>query len=153
MNKSGYVYILSSHARVLYIGVTGNLKVRLFEHRTGVFEGFASDSRVNQLVYFEVFPDLPSAISREKQLKGWSRKKKIALIERENPSWEDLSPVVNAGQVLRLRLGLIQASAGIVRLAFAQDDRAFDSSFPDNALRASPQNFPRFLLAHSSRYA
>jgi putative endonuclease len=52
---------------------------------------------VNQLVYLEVFPDMPSAIAREKQLKRWSRKKKIALIERENPFWEDLAPLVNAG--------------------------------------------------------
>ena len=97
MNESGYVYILSSHSRVLYIGVTSDLKVRLFQHRTGVFEGFTANYHVNQLVYFEVFPDLPSAIARERQLKGWSRKKKMALIERGNRSWEDLSPVVNAG--------------------------------------------------------
>jgi putative endonuclease len=97
MDKPGYVYILSSHSRVLYIGVTNNIKKRLFEHRTGVFTGFSADYNVNQLVYLEVFPGLPSAIAREKQLKGWSRKKKITLIELENPFWEDLAPSVNAG--------------------------------------------------------
>ena len=97
MSKSGYIYIVSSKSRVLYIGVTSDLKVRLFEHRTGKYGGFTSDYHVDQLVYFEVFPDLPSAIAREKQLKGWSRKKKIALIERENPFWDDLAPRVNAG--------------------------------------------------------
>ena len=62
----------------------------MWEHRNGVFEGFTKKYRVNRLVYYELFHDIEEAIAREKQLKGWSRAKKIALIEKMNPSWDDL---------------------------------------------------------------
>jgi putative endonuclease len=61
------------------------------EHKSGVFEGFASKYRCNRLVYFEAFDDVLKAIDREKQLKGWRREKKLALIEGENPHWQDLA--------------------------------------------------------------
>jgi len=86
-----YVYILASRSRVLYIGITSRLSQRVREHRSGDFGGFTSDYKVHRLVYFERFVDVRTAISREKQLKRWRREKKIALIERENPTWEDLS--------------------------------------------------------------
>ncbi len=66
MEKNGYVYILSSHSRTLYIGVTSNLKKRLHEHKNGTFGGFTSDYKIDQLVYFEVFPEMTAAIAREK---------------------------------------------------------------------------------------
>ena len=88
----GWVYILSSNSRCLYIGVTSDLRGRLWQHKTGVFEGFTKKYKTHLLVYQEFFDDIESAIAREKQLKGWSRAKKITLIEKINPGWEDLAP-------------------------------------------------------------
>ncbi len=88
------VYLLANFARtVLYIGVTNDLEGRLWEHRTGAKErSFTARYRVNRLVYHEEFGDVLAAITREKQLKSWTRAKKEALIARGgNPGWEDLS--------------------------------------------------------------
>ena len=90
MMKTGYVYILSRHLRRLYIGVTSNLEKRIWDHKQGMLEGFTKTYKINQLVFYEDYPDMLSAIAREKQLKGWSRAKKIALILERNPGWEDL---------------------------------------------------------------
>jgi len=89
--KGGWVYIVSSHTRRLYIGVTSDLSGRIWEHKNGIYEGFTKKYKINQLVYHELFHDIESAIAREKQLKGWTRARKIALIEKMNPGWEDLS--------------------------------------------------------------
>ena len=90
--KGGWVYIMSSHSSCLYIGITSDLSGRVWEHKEGVLEGFTKKYKINQLVYHELFHDIESAIAREKQLKGWSRAQKIALIEKMNPGWEDLPP-------------------------------------------------------------
>jgi putative endonuclease len=89
--KGGWVYIVSSHSRCLYIGVTSDLHGRVWEHKNGVFEGFTKKYKINRLVYHEFFEDIESAIAREKQLKGWTRAKKIALIENMNSAWEELA--------------------------------------------------------------
>ena len=68
--KSGYVYILSGHSRTLYIGVTSDLEGRVWEHKQGTVKGFTKDYRIDQLVFYEVYPDMLSAIAQEKQLKG-----------------------------------------------------------------------------------
>ena len=87
-----FVYILSNWDDfVLYIGVTGNLPRRLYEHRSGLVAGFTRKYNVHKLVYYEHTNDVYSAISREKQLKKWSRAKKNILISRMNPQWKDLS--------------------------------------------------------------
>ncbi len=87
-----FVYILSNwDDSVLYIGVTGNLPRRLYEHREHLVPGFTSKYNVHKLVYYEETSDVYSAISREKQLKKWSRIKKNVLIEKMNPEWKDLS--------------------------------------------------------------
>ncbi|MGA2961041.1 MAG: GIY-YIG nuclease family protein [Candidatus Korobacteraceae bacterium] len=86
-----YVYIAASISGTLYIGVTNNLHKRIWQHKQGAFEGFTKQYEVNRLIYFESFDDIRTAINREKQLKGWSRRKKIWLVERVNPRWEDLS--------------------------------------------------------------
>ena len=87
-----FVYILSNwHDSVLYIGVTGNLPKRLYEHRNGLVDGFTKKYNVHKLVYFEDTKDVYSAISREKQLKKWTRIKKNKLIMQKNPDWKDLS--------------------------------------------------------------
>ena len=87
-----FVYILSNwDDSVLYIGVTGNLPRRLYEHRNGLVDGFTKRYNVHKLVYYEYTNDVYSAISREKQLKNWSRSKKVLLINKLNPQWRDLS--------------------------------------------------------------
>ena len=87
-----FVYILSNwNDSVLYIGVTSNLPRRLYEHRHGLADGFTKKYNIHKLVYFEHTNDVYSAISREKQLKKWSRVKKEALIRNMNPDWKDLS--------------------------------------------------------------
>ena len=87
-----FVYILSNwNDSVVYIGVTSNLPKRLYEHRNGLADGFTKKYNVHKLVYFEQTSDVYSALSREKQLKNWSRSKKNTLIEQQNPTWRDLS--------------------------------------------------------------
>ena len=86
-----FVYMVASKSRVLYIGMTNNLERRLFEHKKDMVEGFSKQYRCHRLVYYESFDDVRNAIDREKQLKRWNRMKKIWLIERQNPTWEDLA--------------------------------------------------------------
>jgi putative endonuclease len=86
-----FVYVLASRSRTLYVGVTGDLQRRVHEHKHQLVPGFASRYRVDRLVYFESTPDVRAAIAREKQIKGWRREKKIALIATRNPTWRDLS--------------------------------------------------------------
>ena len=87
-----YVYILSNwDDSVLYIGVTSNLPKRLYEHRNGLADGFTKKYNVHKLVYYEETSYMRSAIERERQLKGWTRAKKNALIQTQNPNWIDLS--------------------------------------------------------------
>ena len=87
-----FVYILSNWSdSVLYIGVTSNLPKRLYEHRNHLVEGFTSRYNINKLVYYESTNDVYAALAREKQLKGWRREKKNALISKTNPTWCDLS--------------------------------------------------------------
>jgi putative endonuclease len=86
-----YVYILANYARTLYVSMTSDLRNRLQEHKTKKFDGFTARYNVNQIVYYEVLPYLNMAIARERQLKGWSRAKKIKLIETMNLHWDDLS--------------------------------------------------------------
>ncbi len=87
-----YVYILTNwNNKVMYVGVTGNLLRRLYEHKNGVYEGFTKKYHVHKLVYFEETSDVYAALTREKQLKGLLRSKKNALVETMNPDWHDLS--------------------------------------------------------------
>ncbi len=92
MNDHCYsVYIVASKSRVIYIGMTNDLRRRVFEHKNGLVEGFTKQYRCHRLVYYESFDDVTKGIDREKQLKRWSRVKKVWLIERRNPTWEDLA--------------------------------------------------------------
>lgn len=89
--KSYFIYILTNHARtVLYIGMTNNLQRRLLEHERGFIEGFTKRYHVIDLIFFEETPDVHSALAREKQLKGWTRKRKIELIKKTNVRLETL---------------------------------------------------------------
>ena len=90
--KTYYIYILANKRNgTLYIGVTNNLKRRIFEHKNKLVTGFTKEYNVNQLVYFEQHTDIRAALTREKRLKKWNRSWKLELIEKENSEWKDLS--------------------------------------------------------------
>jgi putative endonuclease len=89
--KQYYVYIMTNNSRTLYTGVTDNLIRRVYEHKNKLVEGFTQKYNITKLVHYETTSDARAAIQREKQIKGWLRKKKIALIEAANPEWKDLS--------------------------------------------------------------
>ena len=90
--KNYYVYILTNKTdQVMYIDVTNDLYRRLYEHKNDLVEGFTKKYRVHKLVYFEQTNDVHSALTREKELKGWRRSRKNALVETVNPQWIDLS--------------------------------------------------------------
>lgn len=88
--KQYYVYIMTNISKTLYIGVTSNLYRRVFEHKHKLAKGFTKKYNINKLVYYETTNDVYAAITREKQLKKWSREKKIKLIESMNPEWNNL---------------------------------------------------------------
>ena len=89
--KTYYVYILTNEYNdVMYIGVTNDLKRRVYEHKTGLIDGFTKRYRVHKLVYTESCNDVYAAIEREKQLKRWRREKKNALVEAVNPEWKEI---------------------------------------------------------------
>ena len=101
-----YVYILANKSRRLYVGVTNKLLIRIEQHRNGEFEGFTKRYNIHRLVYFDRFQYVGNAIAREKEIKGWLREKKVALIEAQNPTWEDLylslSGAIGKQQILRV---------------------------------------------------
>lgn len=86
-----YVYILGNKGGRLYVGVTNDLQRRMYEHKTKATPGYASKLGINRLLYFETFNHILDAIAAEKQIKGWLRSKKLALIRERNPKFEDLS--------------------------------------------------------------
>ncbi len=86
-----YVYFLASRKHgTIYIGYTGNLARRLFEHKSGEIEGFTKTYAVTRLVYYEVFEDIVNCKQRERNMKKWKRVWKVQAIEKENPEWDDL---------------------------------------------------------------
>lgn len=89
--KKYYVYILSNYSKTLYIGVTGNLPRRIFEHKEKTIPGFTERYNITELVYCEEFESVILAITREKQIKRWRRSKKNDLINSINPTWDDLA--------------------------------------------------------------
>ena len=89
--RSDFVYVLTNAGRVLYIGVTNDLRRRAAEHKSGLVPGFSRKYHLHKIVYYEEASEPRVAIAREKQLKGWTRAKKVALIESVNPTWRDLS--------------------------------------------------------------
>jgi putative endonuclease len=86
-----FVYIMTNMSGTLYTGVTNDLRRRVYQHRNKLVEGFTKRYNITRLVYFETTTDIRAAIAREKQIKGWRRSKKIALIESMNPEWRDLA--------------------------------------------------------------
>jgi putative endonuclease len=105
MTEQPAVYILASRRNgTLYTGVTSDLLKRIWEHRSGLAEGFTKRYGVHRLVYFEIHDYLTEAIRREKQIKKWRRAWKIDLIERTNPQWHDLWPTIVGGGGMDSRL-------------------------------------------------
>lgn len=88
---TNFVYIMSSYRGTLYVGVTDDLPRRVMEHKLGKASAFTAKYNVNRLVHYEQSDNIVDAIAREKQIKGWTRIKKVRLIEADNPHWEDLS--------------------------------------------------------------
>ena len=86
-----YVYIMSNRSKTLYTGVNNNLERRVYEHKQKMVPGFTAKYNITKLVYYEETFDINAAITREKQIKGWLRIKKIRLIEEQNPDWQDLA--------------------------------------------------------------
>lgn len=89
--KRYYVYFLSNISKMIYTGFTNNLMNRVTQHKENKRDGFTKKYNLHKLVYYEEFQDVRKAIAREKELKGWRREKKVALIEKHNPKWKDLS--------------------------------------------------------------
>ena len=89
--KRYYVYIMASRSLNLYTGVTNSIYQRALQHKRGEIEGFTKKYHINRLVYYESFKYIGNAIAREKQVKGWTRAKRIALIKSMNPTWQDLA--------------------------------------------------------------
>jgi len=89
--KRYYVYIMASRSLNLYTGVTGDLYHRVLQHKRGEIEGFTKRYHINRLVYYEEFKYIDDAIKREKQIKAWTRAKRVALIKADNPIWQDLA--------------------------------------------------------------
>src|SRR5712672_1284389 len=133
-----YVYIMSSKSRVLYVGITNDIRHRVWQHQHDELPSFTNKYRVHRLVYLEWFQYVHGAIEREKSIKGWLREKKIALIEVENPTWEDLSEAWFKKQILRS----------------AQDDssKGFGSSNKKNGI-GFRMNFTTLQLAFDSGIA
>jgi putative endonuclease len=122
-----WVYIVGSLTGTLYIGMTNNIARRMWEHKSGEFEGFASEYGCKRLVYYESFDDVRKAIDREKQLKGWRRSKKIALIEALNPRWQDLAEKWGAemlfpGQSIREKIVILSGAAASRSEAAAESE-------------------------------
>jgi putative endonuclease len=93
---SGYVYIMTNKSKgVLYVGVTNDISRRAWEHRTGIIKGFTWKYNLHRLVWFEFHEDIVEAIRREKQIKKWNRAWKAEMVERLNPSWNDLYETLN----------------------------------------------------------
>ena len=86
-----FVYIMSSKSRRLYTGVTNNIERRVAQHKAGEIKGFTQQYNINRLVCLEVFQHIGNAIHREKEIKHWVRTRRVALIEHDNPTWDDLS--------------------------------------------------------------
>jgi putative endonuclease len=91
MTKTYYVYIVTNNSKTIYTGMTNDIRRRIYEHKSKLIKGFSTKYNLTKLVYYESTNDVKSAIIREKQIKGWIRKKKIRLIEKENIEWCDLS--------------------------------------------------------------
>jgi len=96
-----FVYIMTNPSRTLYTGITNSIRRRVRQHKEKLIGGFTAKYNITRLVYYESFVDVRNAIEREKQIKAWTRAKRVALIESVNPKWEDLSREWDQPQTFR----------------------------------------------------
>src|SRR6266436_1547413 len=122
--KRYYVYIMASRSLTLYTGVTGDIYHRALQHRAGEIEGFTKTYHIDRLVYYETFKYVNNAIAREKQIKAWTRAKRVALIKTMNPAWQDLAD--GWGEPTKLQIP-----------RFARDDKSKSDSNPTNLAEGS----------------
>ena len=124
MSREYYVYIMTNKSRTLYTGVTNNLMRRVYEHKNKLVAGFTSKYNIQFLVYYEAGSDINAAIAREKQIKGWLRAKKIALIDSMNPTWRDLSEewFVDGKETVGENLYHRSSDPSVAKSALPQDD-------------------------------
>jgi putative endonuclease len=124
-----YVYIMASRSLNLYTGITDSVFRRAMEHKSGKIEGFTKRYNINRLVYFEEFQYVGNAIAREKQIKAWTRAKRIALIKSLNPTWQDLAE--GWGEKTELRIPRV-----------ARDDNKIEEKAPASVVNgAGPTKF------------
>lgn len=135
--RTYHVYIMSSLSRTLYTGITNNLERRVFEHKRAQPGSFTARYNVNQLVYFEEFGDINQAITREKEVKRMTRRRKIELIDSVNPDWRDLSLawedpgfLVYLDRVSKIRYGLGALARGFLGLTRPCASRMRRARFP-----------------------
>jgi putative endonuclease len=100
--KRYYVYIMASRSLNLYTGVTNSVYQRALQHKSGKIDGFTKKYKINRLVYYETFEHIGNAIAREKQVKAWTRAKRLALIKSTNPTWQDLAEYWGAKAELQI---------------------------------------------------
>ena len=124
-----YVYIMASRSLNLYTGVTNNIYQRALQHKGREIDGFTKKYNINRLVYYEVFEHVGNAIAREKQIKAWTRAKRLALIKSMNPAWQDLAE--GWGQKAEIQIP-----------HFARDDKGLDAGDKEAADEPSGV-FPR----------
>ena len=103
LSRSYYIYIMTNQSDTLYTGVTNELTKRVYQYKNKLLPGFTPKYNITRLVYFEETNDVQAALAQEKQIKGWLRKKKVALIESVNPKWLDLSADWYKDEILRSR--------------------------------------------------
>ena len=115
--RTYWVYIMASRSLTLYTGITGDLCRRALQHKSGEIEGFTKLYNINRLVYYEMFEHIGNAIAREKQVKSWTRAKRLALIKSMNPTWQDLAE--GWGEKAELQIP-----------RFARDDKPSEKSKP-----------------------
>ncbi|HKD84688.1 MAG TPA: GIY-YIG nuclease family protein [Terriglobales bacterium] len=132
------MYIMASRSRRIYTGVTNDIERRVKEHKAGMIEGFTRKYRINRLVYFERFHYVGNAIGREEEIKSWDRRRRVALIETTNPTWEDLS--LEWGKPVRM----LHATSGGQQIPRSARDDNFEGASTDGE-RAEEQQIPREL--------
>ena len=121
--KRYYVYIMASRSLTLYTGMTGDILHRALQHKKGEVEGFTKKYNINRLVYYETFKYVNNAIAREKQIKAWTRAKRLALIQSMSPTWQDLAE--GWGEPVKLQIPRSQNQSRTSNLrpwAVARDD-------------------------------
>ncbi len=122
--KRYYVYVMASRSLTLYTGVTGDIYNRALQHKAGEIEGFTKKYHINRLVYYETFKYVNNALAREKQIKAWTRAKRLGLIKTMIPAWQDLAE--GWGEPTKLQIP-----------RFARDDNTKDEDNRKNVAEAS----------------